>query len=241
MTTTLTCPKCGSSMRQYERNRVLVDQCTGCGGLFLDRGELEADGRRERVAPGTRAAHPSTHRSASTRRRRSTGSSTATRRTVRATGRSRTARRSPSSPSCSTTESRRAGAQGQCETGRVSSESSEGSGRGVPRRPAFFSPPRPWRPRAVPFPTPQRWPRSPTPLPLCSSGPVARPRTLLSRPRLVRSSTSWACRRSPSSGPTGRRAAFRARCGGSTPCTSGSSAIPRRRAPTTRPACASPT
>ena len=39
--TTLTCPKCGSDMRQYERNRVLVDQCTGCGGLFLDRGELE--------------------------------------------------------------------------------------------------------------------------------------------------------------------------------------------------------
>lgn len=28
-------------MRSYERNRVLVDQCTGCGGLFLDRGELE--------------------------------------------------------------------------------------------------------------------------------------------------------------------------------------------------------
>jgi uncharacterized protein len=41
MTTNLTCPKCGSEMRQYERNRVLVDQCTGCGGLFLDRGELE--------------------------------------------------------------------------------------------------------------------------------------------------------------------------------------------------------
>ncbi|MCA0293600.1 MAG: zf-TFIIB domain-containing protein [Actinobacteria bacterium] len=42
MTTSLTCPKCGSEMRSYERNRVLVDQCTGCGGLFLDRGELEA-------------------------------------------------------------------------------------------------------------------------------------------------------------------------------------------------------
>lgn len=41
MNPTLTCPKCGSDMRQYERNRVLVDQCTGCGGLFLDRGELE--------------------------------------------------------------------------------------------------------------------------------------------------------------------------------------------------------
>jgi len=38
---TLTCPKCTSEMRSYERNGVLVDQCTGCGGLFLDRGELE--------------------------------------------------------------------------------------------------------------------------------------------------------------------------------------------------------
>ncbi|MEP6630119.1 MAG: zf-TFIIB domain-containing protein [Lapillicoccus sp.] len=39
--TTLTCPKCTADMRSYERNLVLVDQCTGCGGLFLDRGELE--------------------------------------------------------------------------------------------------------------------------------------------------------------------------------------------------------
>lgn len=37
----MTCPKCGSEMRSYERNNVTVDQCTGCGGLFLDRGELE--------------------------------------------------------------------------------------------------------------------------------------------------------------------------------------------------------
>lgn len=29
-------------MRSYERNRVHVEQCSGCGGLFLDRGELEA-------------------------------------------------------------------------------------------------------------------------------------------------------------------------------------------------------
>jgi Zn-finger nucleic acid-binding protein len=28
-------------MRNYERNEVMVDQCNGCGGLFLDRGELE--------------------------------------------------------------------------------------------------------------------------------------------------------------------------------------------------------
>ena len=37
----LICPKCGSEMRNYERNRILVDQCSGCGGLFLDKGELE--------------------------------------------------------------------------------------------------------------------------------------------------------------------------------------------------------
>jgi uncharacterized protein len=37
----LTCPKCGSEMRSYERNGVVVDQCTGCRGIFLDRGELE--------------------------------------------------------------------------------------------------------------------------------------------------------------------------------------------------------
>lgn len=28
-------------MRQYERNRVVVDQCSECRGIFLDRGELE--------------------------------------------------------------------------------------------------------------------------------------------------------------------------------------------------------
>ena len=35
------CPKCGESMRSYERNRVMIDQCEGCRGIFLDRGELE--------------------------------------------------------------------------------------------------------------------------------------------------------------------------------------------------------
>jgi Zn-finger nucleic acid-binding protein len=28
-------------MAQYERNRVLVDQCTECKGIFLDRGEFD--------------------------------------------------------------------------------------------------------------------------------------------------------------------------------------------------------
>jgi uncharacterized protein len=36
-------------MRNYERNGVVVDQCSECRGLFLDRGELDrlvdAEGR----------------------------------------------------------------------------------------------------------------------------------------------------------------------------------------------------
>jgi uncharacterized protein len=52
---TLTCPKCGGDMRGYERNGVVVDQCTECRGLFLDRGELEqlvdAEGRHYSEEP----------------------------------------------------------------------------------------------------------------------------------------------------------------------------------------------
>ncbi len=48
MTNPLVCPKCGSEMRSYERNGVTVDQCTGCGGLFLDKGELERLAEAER-------------------------------------------------------------------------------------------------------------------------------------------------------------------------------------------------
>jgi uncharacterized protein len=39
--TALRCPKCDAPMRTYERNGVHLDRCTECGGLFLDRGELE--------------------------------------------------------------------------------------------------------------------------------------------------------------------------------------------------------
>ncbi|WP_082951947.1 MULTISPECIES: TFIIB-type zinc ribbon-containing protein [Mycobacterium] len=35
------CPKCGSQMLPVQRFGVEIDQCTGCGGIFLDRGELE--------------------------------------------------------------------------------------------------------------------------------------------------------------------------------------------------------
>lgn len=37
----MTCPKCHAEMRSYERNGITIDQCTGCRGVFLDRGELE--------------------------------------------------------------------------------------------------------------------------------------------------------------------------------------------------------
>lgn len=35
------CPRCGAPMRILERDGVIVDQCRGCGGVFLDHGELE--------------------------------------------------------------------------------------------------------------------------------------------------------------------------------------------------------
>lgn len=35
------CPKCQNPMHHYERNGVVVEQCSECKGIFLDRGELE--------------------------------------------------------------------------------------------------------------------------------------------------------------------------------------------------------
>jgi Zn-finger nucleic acid-binding protein len=37
----LTCPKCQGSMRSYERAGIVIDQCSDCRGVYLDRGELE--------------------------------------------------------------------------------------------------------------------------------------------------------------------------------------------------------
>lgn len=49
----LLCPKCHNIMAQYERNRVLVDQCTECKGIFLDRGELEKLAEAEKAFYGS--------------------------------------------------------------------------------------------------------------------------------------------------------------------------------------------
>jgi Zn-finger nucleic acid-binding protein len=51
---TLTCLKCGGAMRTYERSGVLIDQCTECRGVFLDRAELDRIVDAE-VRPDSRA------------------------------------------------------------------------------------------------------------------------------------------------------------------------------------------
>lgn len=45
----LICPKCQSKMRSYERSGVTLEQCTGCQGIFLDRGEFERLAQAEDV------------------------------------------------------------------------------------------------------------------------------------------------------------------------------------------------
>lgn len=45
-------------MRQYERNDVIIDQCTECGGIFLDRGELERLAQAEANFYNPQAAQP---------------------------------------------------------------------------------------------------------------------------------------------------------------------------------------
>ncbi|TYK50823.1 zf-TFIIB domain-containing protein [Actinomadura decatromicini] len=39
--TTLRCPKCESKLDTHERHGVVIEECPGCKGVFLDRGELE--------------------------------------------------------------------------------------------------------------------------------------------------------------------------------------------------------
>ncbi|WP_328870079.1 zf-TFIIB domain-containing protein [Streptomyces sp. NBC_00287] len=41
------CPKCRAPMHTYNRNGVQIEQCSGCRGIFLDYGELEALTRLE--------------------------------------------------------------------------------------------------------------------------------------------------------------------------------------------------
>lgn len=35
------CPKCGNNLAEVKLKNVRVNRCTGCGGVWLDKGELE--------------------------------------------------------------------------------------------------------------------------------------------------------------------------------------------------------
>ena len=56
------CPKCHAPMHTYNRNGVQIEQCSGCRGIFLDYGELEALTRLEaqwaQPAPPPTPAYP---------------------------------------------------------------------------------------------------------------------------------------------------------------------------------------
>ncbi len=36
----MNCPRCGNGMNEVTRHDVIVDVCPGCGGIWLDKGEL---------------------------------------------------------------------------------------------------------------------------------------------------------------------------------------------------------
>jgi len=35
------CPKCGAPLKERSFQKIEIDQCTGCNGIWLDAGELE--------------------------------------------------------------------------------------------------------------------------------------------------------------------------------------------------------
>ena len=46
------CPKDGSELREVEHHSVKIDQCDVCGGMWLDKGELELIDEMERKSSG---------------------------------------------------------------------------------------------------------------------------------------------------------------------------------------------
>ncbi|HWP24495.1 MAG TPA: zf-TFIIB domain-containing protein [Candidatus Binatia bacterium] len=45
------CPKCPGKLEGYTFQGVALDRCNQCGGIWLDRGELEAIVRKLRLGP----------------------------------------------------------------------------------------------------------------------------------------------------------------------------------------------
>ena len=41
------CPKCGEPLKPRSFQKIEIDQCAGCGGIWLDAGELETVAEKE--------------------------------------------------------------------------------------------------------------------------------------------------------------------------------------------------
>jgi hypothetical protein len=41
------CPKCGAALKERSFTKIVIDQCTGCGGIWLDAGEFEQVAEKE--------------------------------------------------------------------------------------------------------------------------------------------------------------------------------------------------
>ncbi|MGZ8425481.1 MAG: zf-TFIIB domain-containing protein [Candidatus Binatia bacterium] len=46
-TASMRCPKCGDTLKVRSFQKVEIDQCNGCGGIWLDAGELEQVAEKE--------------------------------------------------------------------------------------------------------------------------------------------------------------------------------------------------
>ena len=46
-TSAMRCPKCGEPLKERSFQKIAIDQCTGCGGIWLDPGELEQVAKKD--------------------------------------------------------------------------------------------------------------------------------------------------------------------------------------------------
>ena len=46
------CPKCGGKMAEKRFESVMIDECTACGGIYFDKGELDILIKHEKSSGG---------------------------------------------------------------------------------------------------------------------------------------------------------------------------------------------
>ena len=46
------CPKCGGKMAEKRFESVMIDECTACGGIYFDKGELDILIKHEKASGG---------------------------------------------------------------------------------------------------------------------------------------------------------------------------------------------